>query len=77
MTKILKVKIRPKAPKNEIKGEMADGTLKVDIAALPEKGDANRELISFLARKYKVDVDDIKISSGKKSKLKLIKIKSL
>ncbi len=36
-----RVKVIPRSAKTEIAGEMADGTLKVKIAAPPEKGKAN------------------------------------
>ena len=46
----LRVKVIPRSAKTEIVGEMADGTLKIKIAAPPEKGKANEELIRFLPR---------------------------
>jgi uncharacterized protein YggU (UPF0235/DUF167 family) len=33
-----RVKVIPRSPKSEIAGEMTDGTLKVKVAAPPEKG---------------------------------------
>lgn len=71
---VLKVKVKPKANKNKIVGTMADGTLKIDIAAPPEKGKANLELVKFLAKEWKTDKKNIKMISGKTDKNKLIKI---
>lgn len=71
----LKVKIKPAAVKNEIKGEMADGTLKIDISAPPEKGKANRELLEFLAKEGLGEKNKISIVSGKTNNKKIIKIK--
>lgn len=56
-----KVKVTPNAPKTEFKGKMSDGTIKIALAAQPEKGRANKELLDFLAnelgvRKYQVEI---------------------
>lgn len=44
----LRVKVIPRGAKTEIVGTMADGTVKIKIAAPPEKGKANDELDSWL-----------------------------
>jgi hypothetical protein len=53
---------------------MADGTLKVRIAAAPEKGKANAELCAFLARHYGVPRSAVTILSGGTSPRKLVRI---
>jgi uncharacterized protein (TIGR00251 family) len=70
----LKIKVIPKSPKNEIVGQMADGTLKIRIAAPPEKGRANEELRSFLAGQYNVPAANVTILSGATSQTKLVRI---
>lgn len=70
----LRVKVIPKSPRNEIVGTMADGTLKVRIAAAPEKGRANAELCAFLARHYGVPKSAVTILSGQTSPRKLVRI---
>jgi uncharacterized protein (TIGR00251 family) len=70
----LRVKVIPKSSKNEMVETMGDGTLKIRIAAPPEKGKANAELIRFLSQHLKVDKTQISIISGKSDALKLIKI---
>ena len=70
----LRIKVIPKSPKSEIAGEMADGTLKIRIAAAPERGRANDELRSFLARHYKVPAANVVILSGETSQKKLVRI---
>jgi len=72
--KYLRIKVIPGAPKTEIKGEMADGTLKITVAAAPEKGKANAALIKFLAEEYGVPKSAVIIISGAGVRLKLIKI---
>jgi len=70
----LRVKVVPKSSRNEILGPMADGTLKVRIAAAPEKGKANAELCAFLARHYGVPRSAVTILSGGTSPRKLVRI---
>ncbi len=74
MPHYLRIKVIPKAAKSELKETMADGTLKIRIAAPPEKGKANAELITFLAEHFNVAKTAITIVSGKSDPLKLIKI---
>jgi uncharacterized protein len=69
-----RVKVIPRSVKNEIAGEMADGTLKVKIAAPPEKGKANEVLCAFLAGYYGVPQSAITIVSGHSAALKLVRI---
>jgi uncharacterized protein len=72
--KYLRIKVIPHSSKTEIKGEMADGTLKIAVAAPPEKGKANAALIEFLAGKFGVSKSAVVIISGAGARLKLIKI---
>ncbi len=73
----LKVKVVPRSGRSEIVGAMADGTLKVRIAAPPEKGKANAELRAFLARHFGVRREDVIIVSGETSPLKQVRIENL
>ncbi len=70
----LRVKVTPRSPKSEIAGQLADGTLKVKLAAVPEKGKANDALIDLLAKHYNVPRSKIEILSGHTSPLKLVRI---
>lgn len=70
----LRVKVLAGAGKTEFIEEMADGTLKIAVAAIPEKGKANLALIKFLAKELGADKNEIKIISGAGERLKLIKI---
>jgi uncharacterized protein (TIGR00251 family) len=67
-----RVKVIPRSAKTEIVGTMADGTLKIKIAAPPEKGKANDELIRFLASHYGVSC--VEILSGHTAALKMIRL---
>jgi uncharacterized protein len=70
----LRVKVIPRSPKSEITGQMADGTLRVKIAAPPEKGKANEALCTLLARHYGVPRAAVTIVSGHAAALKLVRI---
>lgn len=70
----LKIKAIPGAPKTEAKTEMSDGTLKIAVAAAPEKGRANQALIDFLAEEFGVPRSQISIISGAGARVKLVKI---
>ena len=68
----LRVKVIPRSAKTEIVDTMADGTLKIRIAAPPEKGKANEELIRFLSVQYQAR--DVEIVSGHTAALKIIRL---
>lgn len=70
----LRVKVRPGAPRTELKAVMADETIKIDIAAAPENGRANEELLAFLAKEFQLDKKAVRILSGAGDRLKLIKV---
>jgi len=70
----LRVKVTPRSPKSEVLGAMSDGTLKVRIAAPPEKGKANDALCILLAAHYGVPRNAVTIVSGHGAALKLVRI---
>jgi uncharacterized protein (TIGR00251 family) len=70
----VRVKAIPRSARTEAAGELSDGTLKVKIAAPPEKGKANEELCRFLAGHYGVARSAVSIVSGHTSGLKLVRI---
>ena len=72
----IKVKVVPGSSRSAVAGEMADGTLKVNIAAPPEKGRANQELCEVLARHFNVPRSSVEIVQGHGSPRKLVRITS-
>jgi uncharacterized protein (TIGR00251 family) len=70
----LRVKVIPRSPKSEITGQMADGTLKIKIAAPPKKGKANDALCAFLARHYGVPRAAVTIVGGHAAARKLVRV---
>ncbi|MFA5820855.1 MAG: DUF167 domain-containing protein [Candidatus Gracilibacteria bacterium] len=72
----LRVKVIPKSATNEVSEILADGTIKIRLKAVPERGKANAELIKFLSKELKIATEQISIISGKSERIKLIKIKN-
>jgi uncharacterized protein (TIGR00251 family) len=70
----LRVKVIPRSKKNEVSGELADGTVKVHVTAPPEKGKANELVCEVLAAHYRVPVRAVQIVSGHSSPRKLVRI---
>ena len=70
----IRVKVIPRSAKTEFAGELSDGTIKVRVAAPPDKGKANDELCAFLARRYQVSRDAVSVVSGRTATLKLVRI---
>jgi uncharacterized protein (TIGR00251 family) len=59
-----------------VAGEL-DGALKVRLAAPPVDGEANEELIRFLAKLFDVPRRQVSILSGLTSKNKLIRVEGI
>ncbi len=71
---VLKVKAQPQASKNEFCGLYGEDALKVRIAAPAVEGAANKELVKFFSKQFKVPKSSIEFVSGQSSKVKLIKL---
>lgn len=72
MYMMITVKVIASAKRTELRGTMADGTLKIAVAAPREKGKANKELIRFLAQHFHISKERIIIKSGLTSNKKTI-----
>lgn len=67
---IINIRISPNAKKNEI---IRDGEIiKIKIATQPIDGKANKALIEFLSKNFKIPKTSIKILKGETSKEKTI-----
>jgi len=73
---IVPVRVHPGARRNEVLG-FRNGVLEVKIAAPPEKGKANKELIDFLSKLLEVSQSCLAILRGQTSRSKLIAINGL
>jgi len=72
----IKVTVSPKATKTRVAGTYAD-SIKIQVAAAPERGKANAELTAFVAKKLGVPKSDVNLKSGASSKSKIIEIKGM
>ncbi len=72
-TKQLSLIVRPNSSKNCIVGWQVN-RLKIKLKAIPEKGKANKELVSFLAEELNISKGSIKIISGITSNYKELQI---
>lgn len=70
---LVNIKAVPGASKNETAGIQGD-RLRIRIAAAPEDGKANSELISFLSKILSCPKKEIALVSGEKSRLKTISV---
>jgi uncharacterized protein (TIGR00251 family) len=70
---VLAVKVVPGASRTRYLGEL-DGRAKIAVAAAPQKGQANKALIAFLARLIGVSKRDVSIVSGHGSATKNVRI---
>jgi uncharacterized protein (TIGR00251 family) len=73
---ILSVRVVPKASRSEIVGLEGD-TLKVRVAAPPERGKANKELIKLLAGAFGVRNDQVEIVRGHRARRKRVQVEGI
>lgn len=71
-----KVKVIPKGSRSEIL-EWENNELKIRLAAVPEKGEANDELIRFLAKTLEVGKTKVRLIRGDKSRHKMISVEGV
>jgi len=69
----LEIKAIPGSSKTEFAG-VKDGRLRIRLAAAPEDGKANTELINFLSKTFDCPKRDVRILSGEKSRLKAVEV---
>jgi uncharacterized protein len=73
---ILRLTVVPGAQRTQIVGLHGD-RLKVRLAAPPEKGAANQELITFLARALDLPKSSLKLTLGAQSRTKVVSVNDL
>ena len=76
MTATLRVRVIPRAKRNEITGRR-EGALVVRLTAAPVGGAANRLLKRFLAKRLGVRPSDIAIVKGETARDKLLSVEGL
>ena len=73
---VIRVKVLPRASVNQISGNDS-GVIKVKLTAPPVEGKANKALVQFLAKELGMARRDVEIISGKRSRVKSIRIHGL
>lgn len=73
---LLRVQAVPGAGRTEVAGLYGD-RLKIRLAAAPEKGAANRELVAFLAARLGVPAKAVRLLHGAASRAKLVAVDGL
>ena len=72
----LKVKAVPGASRSEIVGRLGEA-LKIRVAAPPEGGKANREILALLAGRLGLAAADVTLVSGASSPAKVVELRGL
>jgi uncharacterized protein len=68
------VRVTPRASHNKIVEMMDDGTIKIHLAAPPVDGEANDQLIRFLAEVLNVPKSKVEIVAGATGRDKLVSV---
>jgi uncharacterized protein len=68
------VRVTPRASRNKIVEILADGTIKIHVAAPPVDGEANEELVRFLADVLNIPKSRLEIVAGLAGRDKLISV---
>lgn len=71
---ILTVEVKPNARETKILGWKDAGTVRIAIAAPAQDGKANKALIEFLAKEYKLAKSLIEIVRGHTGRVKHVRI---
>jgi len=73
---LLRLTVVPGAQRTQVVGLYGD-RLKIRLAAPPEKGAANRELVDFLARALGLPKSSLKLTVGAQSRSKVVAVADL
>lgn len=75
--RLLRVRVQPRAPRSEIVGWRADGTLSVRVAAPPVEGRANAALAALLAEALDLRTSAVTIEQGLHGRVKLVRVEGV
>jgi uncharacterized protein (TIGR00251 family) len=68
----LRIKAQPNASKSEFCEMYGEDAIKIRIKAPAVEGAANKELIKFLSKSFKISKSDIIFKTGQNSKIKIL-----
>ena len=69
----LRVRVSPRARRNAVLG-LREGTLKISVTAVPERGKANDAVVALLAEALAIPASSVEIVSGAASKDKWVEV---
>jgi uncharacterized protein (TIGR00251 family) len=70
----IRVRVTPRAGRDEVVGVDADGALRIRVAAAPVDGEANRVLVRTLAKQLGVPPSALQIVAGAAGRTKRLRI---
>lgn len=74
---VIPIHAMPKSPANKVEGWVEDAAgqqwLKVRITCAPEDGKANKALIKYLAKEWRVPASSLSIVSGEAARYKRVR----
>jgi len=73
----LKIRVTPRAKRDEIYSILEDGTVKVRLTAPPVGGKANKALIKYFSGIFEIPRSRIEILTGFKNRNKLLVIRGM
>ena len=74
---VIRVRVQPRASRDEIVGWREPGVLAVRVTAPPVEGDANRAVEHLLARALGVRPSAVTVIRGQRSRDKLVRVESV
>jgi uncharacterized protein len=73
----VRVRVHPGARRNAIGGWLEDGTLKIEVTAVPESGRANRAVCELIAEAVGAPRQQVSVVRGETSRRKQIEIEGV
>lgn len=73
MTKRIKVKVKTRSSKNELK-QISENSFEAKVTAMPEKGKANKKVIELIAEHFKTAKSNVVLISGESYREKVFKV---
>lgn len=77
MTVRFRVQVRPGARRRGLRGRLANGVLKVEVAEPPEAGRANEGVVALLAEILGLERRQVRVARGASSRGKWLEIEGL
>ena len=73
---VFTVRVQPGAGRTAVAGTWQDA-LKIQVTASPDRGEANRACLAFLARRLGVATSRLELASGARNRTKLVRVRGL